>query len=160
LKSFLTGLLLAAFLFTLPFADAKEALPVGSDPAMQARMMKLAAVLRCLVCQNQTIADSHAELADDLRRQILELMKQGKSDEEIMDYMVARYGDFVLYRPPVKATTVLLWAGPGLLVVLGVALVYRAARRRQLAPIEDDMLNPDQLKIADDLLHSDQEGAV
>jgi len=160
LKRYASGLLLAVLLSLLPFAQAKEATPVGTDPVLQARMMKLAEVLRCLVCQNQTIADSHADLAEDLRKQILEMMRQGKTDQEIMDYMVARYGDFVLYRPPVKATTVLLWAGPGLLVVIGAALVYRAARRRNQAPPEDEILDAEQLKLADHLLHSDEEGAV
>ncbi len=160
MKRYASGLLLAALLSLLPIAQAKEATPIGSDPVLQARMMKLAEVLRCLVCQNQTIADSHAELAEDLRKQILDMMRQGKSDDEIMDYMVARYGDFVLYRPPMKARTVLLWAGPGLLVVLGATLVYRAARRRNQQAIEDEVLDADQLKRADQLLHPDQEGTV
>src|SRR5689334_11429029 len=94
-------------------------------------MMALASELRCLVCQNQTLADSHAPLAVDLRNQIREKMQQGASEHDIVDYMVARYGDFVLYRPPFKATTVLLWAGPMLLMLAGLAtLFFRLARRR------------------------------
>jgi cytochrome c-type biogenesis protein CcmH len=96
------NLLLAGLMFFVlgvSTAPAKEALPVGDDPVVQARMMRLATVLRCLVCQNQTIADSHADLASDLRNQIVELIHQGKTDSEIMDYMTERYGDFVLYRP-------------------------------------------------------------
>ena len=108
-----------------------EAPPPGEDPAEARRAASLAAELRCLVCQNQTIADSNAELAVDLRRQIREQMAQGRSDREIVDYMVARYGDFVLYRPPFKATTVLLWLGPALLLLLGAVVLWRnlAGRR-------------------------------
>ena len=142
-------------LLGLPPALAREATPVGDDPALQVRMMKLASVLRCLVCQNQTIADSHADLADDLRRQILELMRQGKSDQEIMDYMVARYGEFVLYRPPVKSTTALLWFGPAALVLLGGVVFYRAARSRNRALAADEPLTPEQQAMADRLLAKD-----
>ena len=101
-------------------ALAADAVPTEMDPVSAARAVKLAEKLRCLVCQNQTIADSNAELAHDLRRQIREQIAAGKTDDEIVDYMVARYGDFVLYQPPFKATTMLLWAGPG-----------AAARRRR-----------------------------
>src|SRR3954451_18071081 len=90
----------------------KEAEPAAADPALEARMLAIAAELRCLVCQNQTIADSHADLAADLRRQVRELLQQGTSDAEIRDYMTARYGDFVLYRHPLKTTTAALWLGP------------------------------------------------
>ena len=94
--------------------------------------MHIAAELRCLVCQNQTIADSNAELAVDLRQQVREQLQQGRSQAEILDYMTARYGDFVLYRPPLKASTVLLWFGPWLLLVGGLAtlgfILYRRSR--------------------------------
>ena len=92
--------------------------------------MNLASVLRCLVCQNQTLADSNAELAVDLRNQLREQVKAGRSDAEIIDYLVARYGDFVLYRPPVKTTTVLLWAGPFVLLLAGLAGLLMTLRRR------------------------------
>src|SRR3954466_8147990 len=92
-----------------PPLHAKEAEPAAADPALEARMLAIAAELRCLVCQNQTIADSHADLAADLRRQVRELLQQGKTDAEIRDYMTSRYGDFVLYRPPLKTTTAALW---------------------------------------------------
>jgi cytochrome c-type biogenesis protein CcmH len=112
-------------------AWAGEAAPAAADPALEARVMAVASELRCLVCQNQTLADSHAPLAVDLRNQIREKMQQGASEHDIVDYMVARYGDFVLYRPPFKATTVLLWAGPMLLMLAGLAaLFFRLARRR------------------------------
>jgi len=111
-------------------ALAKEALPEAADPALEARMTRITSELRCLVCQNQTIATSDADLAVDLRRQARELLRQGKSDREVVDYMTARYGDFVLYRPPLRATTLLLWFGPGLMLVGGAAVLIVVLRRR------------------------------
>jgi cytochrome c-type biogenesis protein CcmH len=112
-------------------ALAGEAKPVAADPALEERVTAVATELRCLVCQNQTLADSHAPLAVDLRNQIREQMQAGASERDIVDYMVARYGDFVRYRPPLKASTVLLWAGPIILMITGLALLfYRLARRR------------------------------
>ncbi len=126
----LLSLLLLGLL--LPLASpAKEAPPVGDDPVIERRMSVLAQELRCLVCQNQTIADSQADLAGDLREEIRQLMRQGKTDQEVKDYMVARYGDFVLYRPPLKTSTVLLWFGPALLLLGGLAGLYLAIRRRR-----------------------------
>ena len=122
--------LLLALLAPTSWAYAKEAAPAAADPALEQRVMTLAAELRCLVCQNQTIADSNAPLADDLRNQVREKMRQGASDSQIMDFMVERYGDFVLYRPPVKATTLLLWFGPLLLVAAGLLVLLRRLRRR------------------------------
>jgi cytochrome c-type biogenesis protein CcmH len=113
---------------------AADAVPTEKDPVAAARAVALSEKLRCLVCQNQTIADSNAELAQDLRRQIREQIAAGKSDKEIADYMVARYGDFVLYQPPVKATTLLLWAGPALLVVIGFVVLARTVRARRVRP--------------------------
>src|SRR3954447_26075821 len=109
---------------------AKEALPEAADPALEARMVRITSELRCLVCQNQTIADSNASLAVDLRRETRELLKQGKSDAEVVAYMTARYGDFVLYRPPLRATTVLLWFGPLLLLAGGATVLVIVLRRR------------------------------
>lgn len=124
----------ALFAVLLPFAvQAREAVPVAEDPALEERVNTLAEDLRCLVCQNQSLADSHAELAIDLKNQVREQLRSGKSDKEVLDYMVARYGDFVLYKPPVKATTWLLWFGPGLLLVVGLAvLVIKLRQRRRL----------------------------
>jgi cytochrome c-type biogenesis protein CcmH len=96
--------------------------------------MALSNELRCLVCQNQTIADSNAPLAEDLRNQVREKMRQGISDSQIIDFMVARYGDFVLYRPPLKLTTVLLWFGPLLLLAAGFVVLLRRVLRRRPAP--------------------------
>jgi cytochrome c-type biogenesis protein CcmH len=103
----------------------------AEDPTLERRVTELGNELRCLVCQNQTIADSQAPLAVDLRNQIREQLKGGKSEREIKDYMVARYGDFVLYRPPLKASTVALWVGPFLLLLLGAWLFYRRIARRR-----------------------------
>jgi len=110
--------------------SAKEAAPEAADPALEARMVKITSELRCLVCQNQTIADSNASLAVDLRREARALIQQGKSDAEVVDYMTARYGDFVLYRPPLRATTMLLWFGPALMLVAGAAVLVIVLRRR------------------------------
>jgi cytochrome c-type biogenesis protein CcmH len=131
-------LILAAVLSLIPAAaPAADAVPTERDPITAARAMGLAEKLRCLVCQNQTIAESNAELALDLRHQISEQIKAGRSDREILDFMVARYGDFVLYQPPVKATTLLLWGGPALLLLIGflaLASILRARRREVAAP--------------------------
>ena len=101
------------------------------DPAVEARLRVLGEELRCLVCQNQTLADSSAPLAQDLRNEIRQMISQGRSDEEIRDYLVQRYGDFVLYRPPWKATTLALWLGPFLLLALGAGIFARILRGRR-----------------------------
>jgi cytochrome c-type biogenesis protein CcmH len=124
-------LLLAAGTWLPLAALGADAVPTEKDSVADARAVNLSEKLRCLVCQNQTIADSNAELAQDLRRQIHEQIAAGKSDDEIVAYMVARYGDFVLYQPPVKSTTALLWAGPALLVVLGFVVLARVLRSRR-----------------------------
>jgi cytochrome c-type biogenesis protein CcmH len=125
-------LLVAALLALVPFAGwAKTALPLAADPVLEKRMMTLAAGLRCLVCQNQSLAESNAELAVDLRNEIREQMRRGASDQDVIDYLVARYGDFVLFRPPLKASTLLLWSGPAILLLLGIGLLMRTLRRRR-----------------------------
>lgn len=126
-------------LVLLPFLAFAEALPLGEDPAVEARLKALSTELRCLVCQNQTLSDSSAPLAEDLRREIRELIAKGMTDQEITDYLVARYGDFVRYRPPVKSQTMLLWVGPSLLLVAGLAGLWWTLRRRnRLLPDEID----------------------
>ena len=124
---------LAVFLLALASycACANEAVPTELDRVQQKRAVELSEHLRCLVCQNQTIADSNAELAQDLRRQVREQIAQGRTDAEIVAFMVQRYGDFVLYKPPIKPTTLLLWFGPGLLLLAGLALLIRNVRVRQ-----------------------------
>jgi cytochrome c-type biogenesis protein CcmH len=105
---------------------------LAQDPALERRVANLSHEMRCLVCQNQTIAESNAPLAVDLRNQIREQLAAGKSEREVVDFMVARYGDFVLYRPPLKATTVLLWSGPFIFLVAGFYFLLRFLRRRQV----------------------------
>ena len=112
-------------------AAAEEARPLADNPLVEARLKTLAVELRCLVCQNQTLADSHAPLAEDLRREVREMIVKGMSDREIIDFLVQRYGDFVLYRPPWKASTTLLWLGPFLLLIAGATGLVFALRRRQ-----------------------------
>jgi cytochrome c-type biogenesis protein CcmH len=114
-------------------AIAGEAQPTLNDPVSARREVELAKQLRCLVCQNETIADSRAGLAQDLREKLREQMAAGKSDAEIIQFMTDRYGDFVLYRPPLKATTMLLWAGPFLLLAIGALVAWRVVRARSRA---------------------------
>ncbi len=136
-----------ALLALLPFAAlAADAVPTEMDPVSAARAVKLAEKLRCLVCQNQTIADSNAELANDLRRQVREQIAAGRTDDQIVDYMVNRYGDFVLYQPPLKATTVLLWGGPALLLVAGLLVLIRNLRRPR--PADAPFTTEDQERAA------------
>lgn len=123
-------LLLVALMLAALGALAREAPPAAADPVLEARLHALSKDLRCLVCQNETLADSRADLAEDLRREIRAMMQAGKSDREITEFLVSRYGDFVLYRPPVKATTLLLWVGPFALLALGVAVWFVLMRRR------------------------------
>ena len=132
-------LALGLSLFALA-AAAGTAVPAVADPALEARVLKLSEVLRCLVCQNQSIAESNADLAQDLRAQVREQLGAGKSEDQVIDYMVARYGDFVLYEPPVRLSTVLLWAGPATLAVVGVGVLLMRLRRRnrEAAPGLDD----------------------
>jgi cytochrome c-type biogenesis protein CcmH len=120
----------------LSVAQANEAAPASADPVLEARMLKIATELRCLVCQNQTIADSHADLAVDLRQQVREMLLKGMTDQQIAAYMTDRYGDFVLYRPPFKSTTALLWVGPGVLLVGGLVVLVWMLRRRSRMPAD------------------------
>lgn len=111
-------------------AWAGEARPLADDPVVEARLKQLAVELRCLVCQNQTLADSNAPLAEDLRREVRDMIAKDMSDKDIIDFLVARYGDFVLYRPPLKATTTLLWIGPFVLLAIGATALVMTLRRR------------------------------
>jgi len=122
-------LLIVAFLMSGP-VWAGEAKPLADDPASEARLKHLAVELRCLVCQNQTLADSNAPLAEDLRREVREMIAKNMSDQEIIEFLTARYGDFVLYRPPVKSTTALLWVGPFILLAIGATALIITLRRR------------------------------
>jgi len=124
--------LFLALVLTTPAILASEIneAAVATDPVAEKRLQSLSAELRCLVCQNQTIADSNAELAQDLRHEIRGMIQAGQSDQQIIDFMVTRYGDFVLYRPPVKGITLLLWGGPLGLLLLGIFALLRYLRQR------------------------------
>jgi cytochrome c-type biogenesis protein CcmH len=124
--------LLCVLLLWVPLTVcAQTAQPTSEDPVANKRAVELAEKLRCLVCQNQSLADSNAELAVDLRRQIREQIAQGRDDAQIIDFMVERYGDFVLYRPPLKASTWLLWFGPPLVLLAGFVMLIRYVRDRR-----------------------------
>jgi cytochrome c-type biogenesis protein CcmH len=126
------------------------AVPTENDPMTARREIALSAQLRCLVCQNQSIAESNAELAQDLRRQVREQVAAGKTDAEIIDFMTSRYGDFVLYRPPFRATTLLLWLGPLLLLLAAGAIAWRVVRARRSATVA--VLSDEERKRAAQLL--------
>ena len=121
---------IAVVLLCLSDVWAGEAVPTDQDPVQAKRAVRLAEGLRCLVCQNQNLADSDADLAKDLRKQVFDMMQSGKSDAEIKQYLVARYNDFVLYDPPLKPGTWLLWFAPFVLVLIGAGVVVAILRRR------------------------------
>jgi len=137
----LGGLILCGALLLAGPVTAKEAQPMAKDPVLEAQLMSISEELRCLVCQNQTIADSDADLAVDLRNQVREMLLEGKTEQEIIDYMVQRYGDFVRYRPPVNNTTMLLWFGPFVLFAAGLALLFMnlRSRKKQLEQAPDEI---------------------
>jgi cytochrome c-type biogenesis protein CcmH len=134
---------------------AKEAAPLAEDPVVEQRLIAISEEMRCLVCQNESLAGSRADLAQDLRRELRTLIKQGKTDAEIRDFMVERYGDFVLYRPRVKPQTYLLWGGPFLLMIVAVAVLLVYLRRRSRVVVAEDHLSEDEASRAEALL---QEG--
>lgn len=127
---------------------AYEASPLAEDPQIEARLKTLAVELRCLVCQNQTLADSNAPLAEDLRREVREMIAKNMSDKEIIDFLVTRYGDFVLYRPPLKTTTTLLWVGPFLLLIGGATALVLALRRRQKKLVDVSLTEAEHNRVA------------
>ncbi len=135
---------------------AGEAAPASDDPALEKRVTALSELLRCLVCQNQTIADSHADLAIDLKNQIREKLRAGESEKQIIDYMVARYGDFVPYKPPVKAATVILWVGPFVLLLGGIGFLMMKVRGRIRQAREGEVLTEAERERAAALLEEDQ----
>ena len=117
-------------------ASAAEAAPSAENPQLEARVQRVTEELRCLVCQNQTIADSNADLAKDLRREVRQMLAEGKSEADVRAFMVARYGDFILYRPPLTPSTVLLWGGPFALLVLAIWIHRRMVKGRNTAPAQ------------------------
>ena len=120
----------------------------AEDAALEQRVQRLSEELRCLVCQNQSLADSHADLAIDLKNQVREKFRQGASEAEVITFMTERYGDFVLYRPPVKATTWLLWFGPGLLMVAGLIALFLRLRRRATIAAEPALTADERARAA------------
>lgn len=164
LNRFLAVVCLAGFFaLTLPrvavsqdtsqVVEHKEATATEYDPVEHKRVLGISEQLRCLVCQNQSIADSNAELAVDLRNQVIEQINAGRTDKEIIDYMVERYGDFVLYNPPFKASTVILWVGPLVLFFGALIAFYINIRRRKTSTAEaPKALSPDEKKKAEELL--------
>ncbi|PYS23011.1 MAG: cytochrome C biogenesis protein CcmH [Acidobacteria bacterium] len=145
-------MLFCLLFFSSLLSFAKEAQP-NEDPQIEQRMKTLTEQLRCLVCQNETLADSRADLAEDLRREIREQMKAGKSDQEIIAFLTQRYGDFVLYKPPVKSTTYLLWFGPFVLLILGTVVLFRFVKRRREL-IQEQPLTADERKRAEEILRN------
>lgn len=141
------------------FASAQEARPVADDPELEKRVMNLSHELRCLVCQNETLAESRADLAVDLRNQVREQMRAGKSDKEIIAFLTARYGDFVLYRPPVRPATYVLWFGPFALLIAGLFLLYRYVNQRR-ALIPSTPLSSQERAKAERLLKTEVEKEV
>ena len=141
-------LLLCLALLAGSSAFAKEAAPMAVDEAVEKRMVAISEELRCLVCQNESLAGSHADLALDLRREIRTLIGQGKTDQQILDFMVERYGDFVRYRPPVKPTTWLLWGGPFVLMAGGIGALIVFLRRREKTPEAATLSDEDRRRAA------------
>ncbi len=135
---------------------AKDAMPLADDPVIEQRLISISEEMRCLVCQNESLAGSRSDLANDLRREIRTLIKEGKSDDQIRNFMVERYGDFVLYRPPVKPITWLLWVGPFIILIIGIAGLLTYLRRRNHA-VSNIALSDDDNKKIDALLNNKNE---
>ena len=152
-RSLLIALLLVAF-----FAIMANAQPVTDEAVVEQRLAKLSHELRCLQCRNQTLAESPAGLAEDLRREIRVQIRAGKSDKEILAFLTQRYGDFILYRPRVTATTYLLWFGPFVLLLGGLVLLFRYIKQRRDSITEQPMTDDDRRR-AEELLASRKETA-
>ncbi len=149
--------LLLSILIVSSSGWAKEAVPVAENPEIEKRMIALSEELRCLVCQNESLAGSRSDFAKDLRREIREQLMANKSNKEITDFLVARYGDFVLYRPPIKSTTMLLWFGPFIFLLIGAgALIIYLKQRRKL--LEETSLSEEELEQAEKLLKKGSNG--
>lgn len=155
---FAGGLMAAVAALSAGSVAAAEAEPTAFDPIAHQRVVEVSEQLRCLVCQNQSIAESNAELAVDLRNQVIEQVKAGKTNKEIIDFMVERYGDFVLYKPPFKMTTAILWLGPLALFVIGVGAFYvNLRRRKRLVEEAVKPLSKEEQALASDLLSGRKE---
>jgi len=143
----LVRLMVGFFLLQSVLASAEEARPLQANVVVEAQVQRLSEELRCLVCQNQTIADSHAELAQDLKQEIREMAAKGMTDQAIIDYLVARYGDFVRYRPPMKSSTYLLWLGPFVLLIFGAIGLVMMLRRREKMPADKPISQTEARKV-------------
>jgi len=141
----LLGILVTCLCLNISFA--KDAAPLADDPVTEQRLISISEEMRCLVCQNESLAGSRSDLANDLRREIRTLIQEGKSDDQIRAFMVERYGDFVLYRPPVKPITWLLWIGPFVILVIGIMGLLRYLRRRNQAMPSTSLSEADNQKI-------------
>jgi cytochrome c-type biogenesis protein CcmH len=146
-------LLVITSLFVFQIAHANDAAPLAEDPVIEQRLISISEEMRCLVCQNESLAGSRSDLANDLRREIRTLIKEGKSDEQIRSFMVERYGDFVLYRPPVKPITWLLWIGPFVILLVGIGFLLSYLRRRNTNVAAKELTTEENQKI-DALLNS------
>ena len=144
-------------ILNLSLSFAKDAAPLADDPVIEQRLISISEEMRCLVCQNESLAGSRSDLANDLRREIRTLIKEGKSDDQIRSFMVERYGDFVLYRPPVKPITWLLWIGPFMILLIGIAGLFMYLRRRNSA-VSNIVLSDEDNKRIDALLNTKQDG--
>ena len=134
-------------IFILQLSYANDAAPLADDPVTEQRLISISEEMRCLVCQNESLAGSRSDLANDLRREIRTLIKEGKSDEQIRSFMVERYGDFVLYRPPVKPTTWLLWIGPFVILLIGIGFLFSYLRRRNANVAAKELTTEENQKI-------------
>ena len=150
----LVSLVLLSMVASFAVAQVRRPRPVTDDPAIEQRLQKLSHELRCLVCQNETLADSRADLAEDLRDEIRQQMKAGKSDKEIIAFLTERYGEFILYRPQVTPTTYLLWFGPFVLLLGGLAILFFYIKQRRDS-IAEQPLSSDERRRAEDLLRTD-----
>jgi len=155
MRRYLTLICMLPLFFIAGLSYAGEAQDMAKDPVLEKRMVGLAENLRCLVCQNESLASSHAELAEDLRREVRELMQKGLSDQEIKDYLVARYGDFVLYEPPMKSFTLFLWLGPFALLIGGLGVLIFKLRNRQKM-LTETTLSPEAQERAAALLNDEK----
>ncbi len=152
------SILFVLLLFTIAPAFAVIESYAFDTPEQEALFKKMTQELRCLVCQNQNLADSNAELAQDLRKKTHDMIMAGKSEAEIVEYMVARYGDFVLYRPPLKSSTLFLWIGPLLFLVIAIIVAARFVRSRQSASADPE-LSDEQLSMARELLKKENQSS-
>ncbi len=147
--------LLLATMLCFSSSFAKDATPLAADPVLEQRLISISEEMRCLVCQNESLAGSRSDLANDLRREIRTLIQEGKSDDQIRTFMVERYGDFVLYRPPVKPITWLLWIGPFVILLIGIVGLLNYLRRRNQS-IPSTTLSPTDNAKIDALLNQDR----